>query len=124
MATNCYHYKEEWSFDLKNPSVFFGWGIMTSGGQLQIATFRAPGMRDEMADEVEAVLAKAGLTPNQLSDIDSELLAACFLLMAGGSDEDRTSAQYIAEEELEAMPAEGTDFWEQLTEIGSKYSMM
>jgi hypothetical protein len=123
MSTNCYHYKETWTFDSKNPSEFFGWGIMTSGGQFQIATFRAPGMRDEMAKEVHEVLAKA-FEPAHLADIDDELVAACFLIMAGGNEEDQSSAQYIAEEELEAMPAEGNDFWEQLTEIGSKYAMM
>lgn len=125
MATNCYHYKETWSFDNKNPSEFFGWGIMTSGGQLQIATFKAPGMRDEMVKEVHDVLAKA-FEPSRLANIDEDLVAACFLLMTGGNEEDRVSAQYIAEEELEGQEQEvyDTDFWEQLTEIGSKYSMM
>lgn len=126
MSTNCYHYEESWSFDPKSPTKYFGWGIITSGTQLQIANFNAPGLRDEMAKEVHNVLAKA-LKPDELANIDEELIAACFLLMTSGSEEDVAVSKDIASEELnELLRNEDEDepTWEKLAEIGSKYSMM
>lgn len=128
MATNCYHYEERWSFDPKNPSIYFGWGITTSSSQLRIAHFSAPGLRDQMAKEAEEIL-KKHVTPEQLANIDSELLSALFLIMRGSdNDGDEQFASSLASDELrEVTPKEDADkeyeetLWGQLEQLAQKY---
>lgn len=129
MATNCYHYEERWSFDPKNPTAYFGWGITTSSSNhLRIAHFSAPGLRDQMANEAEEIL-KKHVTPEQLANIDSELVAALFLIMRGsGSEDDDQFASSLASDELrEATPSDDADkeyeetLWGQLEQLAQKY---